>query len=550
MNERYKIHQYILGFGLVLLVVFTACEKDLFNPDKINKDGWNPIIAIPLTSSRLTIKDLIPSNSTTDNFINIDSTSGAISLTYKGDIFNVTASEMVNIPNQVQETSVSFDLDSFPGTGATFNIITTQKDSIVYQFDAGDSIKVHSIGFRAGTMSFKVTTSLAFNAQITATITSLTKNGVPAKLIFDINGDGSEKTYSSQVNLANYVIDMTLGANGYNEIIIEYDYEMTLPIPATGRPAETISFDLEQGFSDIIFGNIIGNLGNQVFALDKDSLVLSIFENTLADADFGAFEISEPAINILVTSSIGVPLALNIIELNAFEPETNTNTAIQLQSSSFNIQAPLNIGDTKISKIPITGSNSNIKDVLTPTNKVITYELAAEINPNGQNNINFITPEARISVQAEMELPLEVGISGWALQDTVDFSLDQFNEITEAMLRVNIDNGFPFEIDLQIYLLDSTNTLIDSLINSETSLLQAALVDVNGDVTASSISNSDIGLGSQTIANLGKTKKLVIRGGLSTSNNGQKVQIYDFYELGIKMGIKVGINGDNLLESK
>lgn len=548
MNGLYNLHKYALGLGLMLLVVFTACEKDLFNPDKINKEGWNPSFALPLTSSKLTIKDLIPQNSTTDEFIVTDSTSGAISLTYKGDIFHIRASDVVKIPDQVQQTNVSFDLDSIPASGIETQVAIQKEDSIVYKFDAGDSIRVHSIGFRGGTMSFDITTSLDFNAQITAKITSLTKNGVPAQLVFDINGDGTEKTYSSEVNLGGYIIDMTLGQQGYNEIIIEYEYDLTLPIPATGRPAETINFDVEQGFKSLLFGNILGNLGNQIFALDKDSIELSLFENTLADADFGAFEIAEPAVNIYVTSSIGVPLALNVVELNAFEPETSTNTPIQLQSSSFNVQAPTVIGESKTSKIPITGSNSNLSDVLTPTNKTITYAFTAELNPNNPLNNNFITPEASISIQAEMELPLDIGISGWALQDTIDFSLDQFKEINEALLRLNIENGFPFEIDLQVYLLDSNNTLLDSLISTQTSLLPAAQVDVNGDVIASSMSNSDIGISSSTLANLSNTKKLVIRGGLSTSNNGQRVQIYDFYELGIKMGMKVGINGDNLLE--
>ena len=550
MKGLYKLHKYGLATGIILLIVFTACEKDLFNPDKINKDGWSPTFAIPLTSSKLTIKDLIPQNSTTGDFIVTDSTSGAISLTYKGDIFNITASEVVNIPDQVQQTNVNFDLDSIPATGIESEAEVQKQDSIVYQFEAGDSIRVHSVGFRGGTMSFDITTSLEFNAQITANITSLTKDGVPAQLVFNINGDGTEKTYSAEVNLGGYVIDMTLGQLGYNEVIIEYEYDLTLPIPATGRPAETISFDLEQGFRDILFGNILGNLGNQIFALDKDSIELSLFENTLADADFGAFEIAEPAVNIYVTSSIGVPLALNVVELNAFEPETNTNTPIQLQNTSFNVQAPSVIGESKTSKIPITGSNSNLSDVLTPTNKTITYAFAAELNPNNPLNNNFITPEAAISIQAEMELPLDIGISGWALQDTVDFSLDQFKEINDASLRVNIENGFPFEIDLQVYLLDSINTVLDSLITSQTSLLTAAQVDGNGDVVASSVSNSDIGLSSKTINNLGNTKKLVIRGGLSTSNNGQRVQIYDFYELKIAMGMKVGVNGDNLLESE
>jgi hypothetical protein len=550
MKGLYKLHKYGLATGIILLIVFTACEKDLFNPDKINKDGWSPTFAIPLTSSKLTIKDLIPQNSTTGDFIVTDSTSGAISLTYKGDIFNITASEVVNIPDQVQQTNVTFDLDSIPATGIESEAEVQKQDSIVYQFEAGDSIRVHSVEFRGGTMSFDITTSLEFNAQITANITSLTKDGIPAQLVFDINGDGTEKTYSAEVNLGGYVIDMTLGQLGYNEVIIEYEYDLTLPIPATGRPAETISFDLEQGFRDILFGNILGNLGNQIFALDKDSIELSLFENTLADADFGAFEIAEPAVNIYVTSSIGVPLALNVVELNAFEPETNTNTPIQLQNTSFNVQAPSVIGESKTSKIPITGSNSNLSDVLTPTNKSITYAFAAELNPNNPLNNNFITPEAAISIQAEMELPLDIGISGWALQDTVDFSLDQFKEINDASLRVNIENGFPFEIDLQVYLLDSINTVLDSLITSQTSLLTAAQVDGNGDVVASSVSNSDIGLSSKTINNLGNTKKLVIRGGLSTSNNGQRVQIYDFYELKIAMGMKVGVNGDNLLESE
>ncbi|MFT6844248.1 MAG: hypothetical protein ACJAUV_000422 [Flavobacteriales bacterium] len=550
MKRFIKKLPLLLALSFVALFMSTSCEKDLFNPDKIKTDGWDPTFALPLTNSTLSLKNLIPKNATTDQFLNTDSTSGALSISYKGDIFNIKASDVVKIPNQVQSSSFNFDVDSFPSTG--FEVIPEpiiKEDSIHYNFEAGDSVRVHSIGFNDGSMRFSISTNIDFNVAINVSITSLIKNNVPASLTFNIEGDGTSNTYVESIDLTDYALDMTLGPLGYNELIIDYTYTLSPVIPAEGKPAQTVTFEMEQGFYDIVFGNILGDLGNQVFPLDRDSLVLSIFENTLANSEYTAFEIAEPTINILVTSSIGVPLALNIIELSAYEPESNTYTPITLQSNSFNILAPANIGDEELSIIAITGSNSNLNEIVTPTNKVITYELGAELNPNGQITSNFITPDAEISIQAEIELPLEVGISDWILQDTIDFSLEQFEFINTATLRVVLDNGFPFSIDFQVYLLDETNVVLDSLINTESKLLVGAQVDINGDVIASSLSSSDIGLSAETIANLGKTKRLVIRSGLSTSNNGQRVKLYDFYELNIRMGMKVGIDGDNLIEN-
>ena len=244
--------------------------------------------------------------------------------------------------------------------------------------------------------------------------------------------------------------------------------------------------------------------------------------------------------------AIGVPLGLNIVELNSFEPETQTNTPINLQSNQFLVDAPTQPGETKESTIPITGDNSNLSEVLTPTSKVITYAFAAELNPNTQNNNNFVNSDASIDIRAEIELPLEVGINNWVLQDTLDFTLSAINQLTSANLRSIFSNGFPFGLNVQVYLLDSNNVLIDSLISTETSLLAAAQV-VNSEVVAPTVSTSNIGLAGTTLASMDKTEKLVIRAELSTANNGEIIKIYNHYELGVKLGIVAGLDGNSLL---
>lgn len=541
----------LLLFASIFLVVITACEKDLFDPKKINTDGWNPTFAIPLTNSKLVLKDLIPTGGETEQFVNIDSVTGEIIISYKGDLLTVEANEIVKIPTQNQSSSVSFDIPEFPNSGVAFTDTVTQSDSIFYNFDAGDSIKVHQLGFAEGDMNFVIIGAIGFQTKVTVTMNSLIKDGQPAILNFLFAGTGNQETVTQNIDLNGYTMDLTLGELGHSELYIEYEYEFIVDIPATGRPEESISFSVDQGFENIEFGNIVGDLGNQIFDLDRDSIELAVFENSLGDIEYEKFEVAEPAINILLTSSIGVPLNLNVNTLSAYEPESETHTDIQLESNTFSIQSPAAIGDSVTSTIPITGENSNLGDVLTPTNKVITYEFGAELNPNGPAT-NFITPDARISVQAEMELPLEVGIKGWVLQDTIDFTIDaeSMDLVENAAIKVLLDNGFPFEIGFQAYFADSNGVLLDSLIHTDVNLMNGAQVNASGDVIASSLANSDIVLSSKTIENLGKTGKIIIKAALATSNNGQRVKIYNNYELGVRMGIIAGVDGSSLLNGE
>ncbi|MEK6616115.1 MAG: hypothetical protein AABZ32_08405, partial [Bacteroidota bacterium] len=87
-----------LLFMAIIVFTISSCIKDNFELDKLVKTEWNPNIAVPLVYSSLTVQDILTKGDQqglivvgSDNFC---------TLVYKGNLFSLLASDLLNLPNQ------------------------------------------------------------------------------------------------------------------------------------------------------------------------------------------------------------------------------------------------------------------------------------------------------------------------------------------------------------------------------------------------------------------------------------------------------------------
>jgi hypothetical protein len=108
-----------------------------------------------------------------------------------------------------------------------------------------------------------------------------------------------------------------------------------------------------------------------------------------------------------------------------------------------------------------------------------------------------------------------------------------------------LTNGFPIGIDMQVYMLDSSKKIIDSVLVKGDGFLPAAPVNfATGRVINPAKSIVDVEFKQERIIHLKETTSLRIKGVMNTTkNNGNPspVKIFADYGLGVKLGIQAKI---------
>ena len=120
--------------------------------------------------------------------------------------------------------------------------------------------------------------------------------------------------------------------------------------------------------------------------------------------------------------------------------------------------------------------------------------------------------------------------------DTLGFSLQESNQskrIKDGTLNLIVDNGFPFEADIQLYMLDENNQIIDSLFTL--GKVAAATLGSNLIVTDSKKSKLPIHVSQAKVNELYETRYMAVVVSFSTASNTQHVKIYNNYSFDVQL---------------
>jgi hypothetical protein len=156
-----------------------------------------------------------------------------------------------------------------------------------------------------------------------------------------------------------------------------------------------------------------------------------------------------------------------------------------------------------------------------------------------------------------MELPLWGYVYNFNSRDTADVDLtdlfNDYNPLKRALVRIDIQNGFPVEAYGQVYFVDENYQILDSVFYTyEERILAAAEVDANGRVLDYSRKVTKIEYDQDRLDKL-RTCKYVVYGGQANSTASQAnevVKIYKDYrikfDIGFEVDLEVGGNIDSI----
>ncbi|MDC6470910.1 hypothetical protein PQZ52_02945, partial [Flavobacteriales bacterium] len=505
-------------------------------------------IAIPLVNSQIGIDELLKRD--TIGLVTT-ATNGGIEIAYESSSISVSASEIIDIPNQ------SFSESFSPPVIPIFQVgeDTTFSAQIIKPFSLGNK-KLDTISFSYGELRVKITNNLRHDVEVVINIPSLVRKNTSSVFFYNQNTDvGQNSSKDTLVDLGNYNLDLTqgfpLGGLGYNELIIDY----SVKIIGSGAPiASNDDLKIDFTLENLEFARIDGDFKYIKETLDSSLLTLAIFNLSDSSLDFS---LTNPTIKHTIVNSFGFDISLGMEEMYYEDLSGNFIDSIRYNSSgpgSSQTSAPFNflpsITQSTTDSIIMDSTNSNIGQLINATPKTIISKPFIEINPDTTiSNNNYIESSSEISVSTEITLPLVGYAKGWVMKDTIPFNakVDELfsseTSIDSAIIKFTTTNYFPLDVILDLILLDSTGLNPIDTIASNKLIIESGVIDANGKITTAQAKLTTIPCDGTCVDNLNNTRFIVLRLSIGTTGvgAGQSVKIYEDYN--IELDISLSISG-------
>jgi hypothetical protein len=261
-------------------------------------------------------------------------------------------------------------------------------------------------------------------------------------------------------------------------------------------------------------------------------------------------KVADPRINIFTENSLGVPFELTLDSVIATAEDGSTETLEIYEGHPFIIPAPsINmIGETAYGKFYINNQTSNFQDLLNIAPHTLSYRATGDTG--SQNQSHFLLDTSRFMTEMEFLLPLDLLFTEYTLADTLEFALGEDGIDTSFVKHVVVNlstvNELPIELGLQVYLLDASDTVLDSLINGDPVFLSSSEVDSEGRLLTASKDSLSIDFPAEKLGILEQTEYLWIEARMvSAESGGQFVKFYSDYTLDFEISFYAELRINN-----
>lgn len=529
-----------LKFTLTLITFFTiflwtGCVKDHVDVKNIStRIFWNPQLGTPIAYSDLSIEDIIATQDSIHN-IQEDSTH-FMTLIYSHQILSKSAEELLPIPNQsFNEVLLESDY-SLPPMPVVDTIALDRSDSYNFAFSNGELID--NIKLKTGTMIFNISSTYKHEGYIEITVPQLIKNGNPLTFNVDINKSDGTFSDSKNFDLSGYNLQLTHPHTTDN--LMAYQYKARLVNSGKGISiGDNITVGIS--FNDIKFSSMDGYLGQLPLLDYQSNLELSLFKN----ASNLNLEMADPRLKLLISNSFGLPAKFEMYNVKTVSDKDNVTVPVGFTPAvnPFTVEAPAVLGQTKHDSVTFDALTSNLKEAMAITPKYFYYGIRASANPGGKVS-NYVTDTSKINVDMQVELPIYLRTALLEFTDTLNMDLGSISGITDSiktlLIHTSFENGMPFELRLQVFLMDQNYHMVDSLFTiNDQPIIGSGLVNGQGKVTETVKKATDVTFTNARISALKNVRYGLVKAGVITANDGKDfVKFYSDYRLKVHINIQ------------
>ncbi len=490
--------------------------------------------AFPVIYSGETVTSTkVLSNITIEGILN-----GDITLDSPGgnSIIITDTSKSVTATINIHDIKISAALAKFPNQ----NIIELN-DKLILNVD---NTQINELEVRTGNININIFNTLPQPINFEYKMPKVLKNSVPltfAGVIPAANG-GNAGVYTNIINLSDYQINMR-GLN--NDTVNTLNYTLSASIDSTGQLIALSLNDsiyLKSSFSEVIPNYAQGWFGNENVQQQGETDFAILTELANANINF-----DEVKLSVSVENQVGVKAGIFFNEIKAKNTNKNLTSilSIPIEYTPFIVEKPINTGSSNVTPtfnvMNLDNSNSNANELINIIPNKFYYDLNFATNYNETpppvgTGTDFIYYGAKVKANIDVEIPLSLIASNLQLSDTIDMNItENINEIESGSFYLFSYNGFPLEAVVQMYLLDDSLNIADSIF-IETNTINAGNIDLlSNKVIDKKITKLNIPLNKTKFLRVLNTKKIVITAKFNTKPDNEHVKIYSNYEIKFKM---------------
>lgn len=505
---------YLACLTIILSILGCVPSNDI---SEVEFDDEARSLAVPLVNTNINVTDFEQETENGNVTVSADE-EGRVIVSYAGEV-----------------VSRDWSIISPALPVAVFSFQKSQDTIIILRPDGSNFIRdecVNRIEFADWNIRYQLRHDKQEDVTVTFNIPQIHNNGVEYSETFTIPYQGADTTFftSDPFPLEGYIFETV-----NNDFFMNYDARLP--------SGEQIEFITANGnFQPFEASYVEGYLGKGTFPVKGNIVPVDLFSAWKS----GGAVFENPRIDLYVENALGLPLAA---EFDEFSIVTIANDTIPVESQFVDEGIELAFptlaekGETKITTFTFDKSNSNLKELFTERVKTVNYKINSVYNRDSVKMLDqFVGEGGYFSANVDVVIPLEGSINELVLNDTVDISLANYDEIVKAELKTVITNEFPLDLDFQAYFLNAGGAIVDSLYD-ERFILEGAQVNEQGIALPPLTQTTFTTIEALTWQQLQTTERIAFDFKLNTKSiNNSPLWVYDDYDILVKIGAILDVN--------
>jgi hypothetical protein len=526
-----QINKYYVTCLLTGILFLTSCHKEYFEMDKLSREiEIQTDLVAPLIYGSMNMQDIVAkfdSSGYTGTFED-----GLIYLTYSDTLVDVRVDTLDLLFNKIfQESYFSPEIGNDPiyigsAVGDTIHFVKSK----YFSFQIEGESRLDSIVFKGGELMTEVTSTFQHTGFLTIS-SDYIKN--PGGSLYSstvvIDDPSGNFTWSDSQDLDGFFLQTDTQGDS---VVFRLDYD--LAIINSGNPIFPGDYcEIINSFLDLGFYSIYGFIDVSEVVSDSGTFDIPIYSDV---PELSHLKLADPRINIFTESSLGIPFELTLDSVIA-AAEDGTSEMLEFYSGHpFEIPAPTidMIGETAYGEFNINNQTSNFRDLLNIAPSTLSYKVYGGIGSG--SDYHFLLDTSRFMAEAEFMLPLDLAFTEYTLEDTVEFAPGSVGNDTvslqDLVVKVNTVNELPIELGLQIYLMDESYVVLDSVFDGQPVFLSSSEVDGQGKLAQAGEDTNTISFPEEKLGILEETQFLKVKARMITAESGIPfVKFYSDYSL-------------------
>ena len=327
---------FIYGFVFLLLGAFlTTCNKDYFDLDKLSDEiELEPQLVAPLVYGNMSLNNIVELFDSAGYIHEFED--GLIYLAYSDTAFAVSADTMVDVPDKlVTEYYIDSDIDIpiWLGSGVGDTVSFYKSELFTFELDGND--RVDSIQVKGGQMVIDVMSSFEHAGKLT----------ISSSQILDVNRD----TFVTVVDISDpggtFMDQQIFPTDGYciksesvndtNFVAINFQLDL-INSGALINPDDVC--EIQASFEDLGFYSVFGFIDSRDLITESGSFDIPLYEE---NPDLASLVFNDPRINIYISSSVGIPLEVELDNVIATSSRDGSQVELTFtEGHPFQVEAP------------------------------------------------------------------------------------------------------------------------------------------------------------------------------------------------------------------